>query len=85
MIIRFLGHWGPKVCKILHPPQLKQSNTCFFEEKKKKKNQNPKDRHLRWSHLRGYWRVYTPLGVQNMFLHTPESGLGVSGSGGVDK
>ena len=28
---------GPKVCVILHLPQLKQSNTCSFEEKKGKK------------------------------------------------
>jgi len=27
---------GPKVCVILHLPQLKQSNTCSFERKKTK-------------------------------------------------
>jgi len=52
---------GPKVCVILHRPQLKQSKTCSFEERKKKKKENPKERHPRWSHLRptepGYWRV----------------------------
>jgi len=36
-MVRFLGHLGPKVCEILHLPQLKQSNTCFFGKKKNKK------------------------------------------------
>jgi len=35
---------GPKVCVILHLPQLKHSNTCFFKKKKeKKKNQKERD------------------------------------------
>ena len=38
---------GPKVCVILHLPQLKQRNTFFFKKKKKKK-ENPKERHPRW-------------------------------------
>jgi len=37
---RFLGHWGPKVCEILHLPQLKQNNNYFFGKKK----ENPKER-----------------------------------------
>ena len=28
---------GPKVCVILHLPQLKQNNTCSFERKKRRK------------------------------------------------
>jgi hypothetical protein len=36
-MVRFLGHGGPKVCKILHLPQLEQSNTCFFEKIRRKK------------------------------------------------
>jgi len=39
---------GLRVCVILHRPQLKQSNTCSFEKKEKKK-ENPKERHPRWS------------------------------------
>jgi len=40
-MVRFLGHQGPKVCEILHLPQLNQSNTCFFEEKKEEKKRKP--------------------------------------------
>ena len=56
-LVRFLSDgkisWvqGPKVCVILHPPQLNQSNTCSFGKKKGGKK-NPKERHPRWSHLR---------------------------------
>jgi len=32
---------GPKVCVILHLPQLKQSNTCSFEKKKKEEKSKP--------------------------------------------
>jgi len=30
---------GPKICVILHRPQLKQSNACSFEKKKEEKRQ----------------------------------------------
>jgi len=33
-MVRFLGHGDPKVCEILHLPQVKQSNTFFFGRKK---------------------------------------------------
>jgi len=36
---------GPRVCVILHRPQLEQSNLL----KKKEKEKNPKERHPRWS------------------------------------
>jgi len=49
-MVRFLGHGGPKVCQILHLPQLKQSNTFFVEKKMKRKKDNPKERHPRCSH-----------------------------------
>jgi len=66
MMVRSLGQCGPKVCAIINLPQLKQSSTCLFEKRKRKKI--PKERHPHCSHLRatepGYCRVYTPLGVQ---------------------
>ena len=34
---------GPKVCVILHLPQLKQSNTCFLKKKKEKKKTRRRD------------------------------------------
>jgi len=40
-MVRFLGHLGPKVCEILHLPQLKQSNTCFFGKQKEEKERKP--------------------------------------------
>jgi len=41
-MVRFLGQGGPKVCEILHLPQLKQSNTYFFGKKEdKKRNLKP--------------------------------------------
>ena len=43
---------GPKVCVILHLAQLKQNNNCSFEKKRRKK-ENPKERHPRRSHLTG--------------------------------
>jgi len=30
---------GPKVCVILHLPELKQNNTCSFEKKNKEKEE----------------------------------------------
>jgi len=36
-MVRFLGHGDPKVCEILHLPQLKQSNNCFLKKKEGKK------------------------------------------------
>ena len=39
---------GPRVCVILHRPLLKQISTCSVGKKKKKK-ENPKERHPRWS------------------------------------
>ena len=38
---------SPKVCVILHLPQLKRRNTCSFEGKKRGEK-NLKERHLRW-------------------------------------
>jgi len=40
-MVRFLGHWGPKVCEILHLPQLKQTTLVFLKKKKKKKKRKP--------------------------------------------
>ena len=39
---------GPRVCVILHRPLLKQISTCSVGKKKKKK-ENPKETHPRWS------------------------------------
>jgi len=59
----------PRSAKSSTSYNLSKITLVFFEKKRRrKKKENPKERHLRWSHLRAteprYWRVYTPVGVQ---------------------
>jgi len=89
--VRVLDHGkisaqGPKVCEILHLPQLKQRNTRFLKKKKKKKTRR------RDTRVGGIWELLNRdidefillWEFQIKSLQTPESGLGVSRSGGVE-